>query len=966
MKKIIFSFGFLVLISSMQLSAQTIEADNTTLALTKLAQTQKQLLVEVAKAEGNKFSTIEKMFNLGMWDKALLEMKKLKPGSFDYKVLQTDYLILNNDFKAADNMVKELNKLQPKNPKVILFNAYLDMMAWKLPQAANICEQALKINPSSAIKMMLGKIKLLQKDYARALALAKEVQKSDSKNALAYQLEADVYFWDQHPELAEAPLKKSLEIDPFNADARFSYGYAIWRRIDATQLNAMAAQWEIALAVNPLHFQTHWHWGNGHTNLTYADYAQKDDDEVRKELIKADDLFKANKIQEAIDFTRTVEKKYPASVIPKLHRGSLYHAAFDMDRKSRLDSAENIFKQILAVKKHYGPAHNGLSAVIKSKRIPYLSQYDSITNRLLATKITDMENFIRVFPDATYYPGDIAKGMIWNQLNTAVVYFPFLSKGDNVFRVQPLHLDLATVMNSPSFRFNTTFDNRQWMDIRGVGSGAASIEYTERGAYMERNVLLHEYVHLFHGRVLTDDENRQVRKRYYTAMKEGRTLDYYSQNNESEYLAQTYPAYFEPEKVHPLDFKSMNTTADLKTKDPEMYAFLDKLVKKERAYLNGDKSVMASNWANVYLNLSNRVRMNNADLATKYLDTALTYDDKYLPAILAYAKINTGKRDFEAAEKWIKKAENINANYAPVYVAYADLAGAKQINKLLDDETAIKQQAEQLTKSYKLEDDYQELARVNILLREMYKKNALIPEAIAAADDYSKNGATVSTYLRDRIDDAKAFSASLKAANGYVDAIEVLRDLVAQKPQNFEYRNLYADALATHGNYKTAIETIKQAQRILAASGNARSDYNLRLAEFYSAGNQADSVNYYVNLIKSKSAQLKDNDKLRLARLLSSQKNSEEALKLINSVIVNSDPLLQADLDYTKAKVFENDGNQDQALLMYEQVLKSNPYQFSVYKYLINRYQSVNNTDKVTELLNKRAALKIQPGKLFN
>lgn len=307
MRKKIFSFGFLALIGAIQVSAQTTDPDNTALAFTKLEQARKQLLIDVTKP--NKAPVIEKMFDLGMWDKALLEMNKLKQGSFERKILEVDYLLLNNNFKSAEKIVSELNKLQPKNPKVILYNAYLQMQAWRLPQAAQICEQALKTNPSNELKLMLGKIKLLQKDYVKTLELAKEVQKNDPKDAQAFQLEADVYFWDQKPQLAEAPLKKSLEINPFNADARFSYGYAIWRRVDATQLNAMAAQWEIALAVNPLHFPTHWHWGNGHTNLTYADYAEKNDDEVRKALEKADELFKANKIQEAIDYTRTIEKK---------------------------------------------------------------------------------------------------------------------------------------------------------------------------------------------------------------------------------------------------------------------------------------------------------------------------------------------------------------------------------------------------------------------------------------------------------------------------------------------------------------------------------------------------------------------------------------------------------------------------------------------------------------------------------
>ena len=248
----------------------------------------------------------------------------------------------------------------------------------------------------------------------------------------------------------------------------------------------------------------------------------------------------------------------------------------------------------------------------------------------------------------------------------------------------------------------------------------------------------------------------------------------------------------------------------------------------------------------------------------------------------------------------------------------------------------------------------------------MYKKNALIPEAIEAADDYDKNGAIVSTYLRDRKDDAKAFSASLKASLGYAESVNILKNLVAQKPQNYEYRNLYADALAIHGDYKTAIETIRQAQRILAASGNDRADYNLRLAEFYVNTKQNDSVAYYSGLIKPKINQLRDVDKLRLVRLLSAQKSNEEADKLLNSVTVKSDPFLQADLDYTKAKVFENGGNLEQALLAYEQVLKNNPYQFSVYKHLIKQYQTLNKTDKVTELQNKKAALKIQPGKLFN
>ncbi len=940
---------------------QTISPDSTKQALEKLKQV-KMGLVNILPASKDKAHVLERMLELGLWDNVLTEIKKQKALTDDYKLLYADYYILNNDFKSAEKYVNQVYNTNKKKEKAVLLKAFLEMQAWKLPQAAQICENALKTNPSNKLKLMLGRVKLLQKDYKKALSLAKEVEAADRKNAAALMLEADVYFWDQKPQLAEAPLLKSIAIDPFNADARFSYGYAIWRRFDATLLNAMAAQWEVALAVNPLHFQTHWHWGNGHTNLTYADYAQPEDEQVRKELKPADELFQQNKLNEALDYTRKIQAKYPNSVLPLMHRGSLYHVAYDMDRKAGLDSAEHIFREILKRKRHYGPAHNGLSAVIKAKRIPYLSVYDSITNHLHQTKIKDMENFKRVFPDVSYYSGDMVKAMAWNQLYTSVVYFPFLTKGDNVFRIPPLHKDLAETMNSPYFRTSTTFDNRQWMDIRGVGSGAAAIEYVERGAYLERNVILHEYVHLFHGRVLTDAENRAIRAHYYKAMKEGRTLDYYSQNNESEYFAQTYPAYFEPVKVHPLDFKSMNTTNDLITKDPEMYQFIDALVKKERAYLSGKKEAMASNWAQVYLNLSQRSRMQDRDMAKKYLDTALTYDAKYLPAMLAYSGISISEKKLDDAEAWLKKAEQIDPNYAPIYAAYANLTKAKYDNNLIAKSEAIQKQADYLQKSYKMETDYSELARVNGQLREMYRSNGLYPEAIDAGLEYAKNGAAVSTYLRDRIDDANAFSASLKAELGYAEPVQVLRDLVTKKPQNYEYRNLLADALATQGKYDEAIKTINEAQRILAASNNSRTDYNMRLAEFYLAQGNKSKASEYINMVLSAKSPLRGADQLRMARLLAKSGDLQTAKQVFSKEKEGADMPSKADYAFTKAILSKADGSQGEYIQNLSQALQYNPYLFAAYKALRGAYTDTQATDQLKALDQNINNLKIKPG----
>lgn len=951
-------------------SGQSINPDDTRAANEALNQLQAGLRAQLkATADGKtRFVTVQRMLKVGMWKEASDAIRSMKKSSDDYRFLQSRYLILNNDYKGAEALVNAILSRDKDNADAIAEKAFLEIQAWRLSDAASLCESALKKNYSEKIQLMLGKARLLQKNYGAAMEIANDILNKNPLSSGAYLLKADVFFWNQQPELSEEPLKKSLEIDPFDANARFSYGYAIWRRIDATQLNAMAAQWEIALALNPLHFRTNWHWGNGHTNLTYADYAEADDDEVRSKLKSADEAYQQNDIKKAIAITREVEKGHPKSVIPLLYRGSFYYMAFNMDRGVRLDSAENIFRHILVMKKHYGPAHNALAQIIRSKRIPYLANYDSISYILNHTQINDMENFERVFTDMTYYQGGVVQAMVWNQMYTAKVYFPFLSRLGRTFHVPPLHHDLAETMNSTFFRTSTTFDNRQWMDIRGVGSGAAAIEYVERGAFEDRNVVLHEYVHLFHGTVLTDEENRQVRHHYYTAMKEKRTLDYYSQNNESEYFAQTFPAYFEKVKVHPLDFKSMNTTADLKTKDPEMYEFLDKLVKRHNAYLAGDKSAMASNWSQVYLGLSNgAVRAGNTQLAALYLDTALQYDKNYLPAFIAYANLHAGNKEWIKADEWLNRAKEINENYAPVYVAFASLTQKKTEEGLIERKQAVSEQISYLKKATSLEDDYQEAAKVAIQLRELYKNNSMVGEAIKVADDYAENGPGVSTYLRDRKDDAAAFAAVLRSSLGYADALNVLKDLVEKKPQNYGYRNFYADALASNGAYDKAIATLNEAQRILAASGNARSDYDLRLASYYNQTGQKDSAMSLVQGFLQKQPSLQKEDNLKYIELLATTGNAQKANELFGKVSAKGEPYFISEYNVTKGILEKLNGRADNSTTAFEEAIDANPYSLRAYQLLADNYKAANQQEKLKSLIAKLKSLDISPSqKIIN
>lgn len=912
-----------------------------------------------------------KLLNLGLWNEAEAVLKTIPRRDDGTQLVRARHLFLNNEFQAAEETIADLLNRNPKNRDALIFKAKLKIEAWSLKEAAQICLQLLETNEhDDEAKLLLGRIKLLEKDYTSALKWAKEVQTWNPNNAEAYLLESDVHFWNQKPELAEEPLRKCLTIDPLNADARFNYGYMIWRRVDATLLDDMAAQWELALEINPLHYVTHWHWGNGHTNLTYADYIHTTDDAVRKELKTADSLISENRIADGIALTREIEKKYRESVLPAMLCGSAFYMAYDMDRKTRLDSAQAIFLSILKKKKHYGPAHNALAAVIKQKRIAYLAAFDSLDAVIKNTKITDPKNYTKIFPNVTYYPGDRVQKMVWMQLHASTAYFPLLAKMNRKYVIPPLHIDLAIAMKSPFFRQATTFDNRQWMDIRGVGSGASGIEYVVRGAYLERNVVLHEYTHLFHGQVFTDQEKRRVRQLYYNAMANNLTLDYYSANNESEYLAQTYNAYFEPVKVHPLNHKSMNTTGDLKSKDPQLYAFLDSLVQRQKAYLAGDRQTLASNWAQIYINLAEQTmkkKLNDstASAAAAFLDTALVWDKNYLPAYLGYARLQTRNKKFKDAENLLKKAEQLDSHYALIYSAYANLIEARLQKGKIAKEVAIKLQERYYKKALSLEEDLAIRAQMNREFREFYLRNSLIPEAIAVAKNYAKTAPTVSTYLRDRRDEALAFANWLTGSLGYSEGpVAEFEKLVSLKPQHYFLRGYFADVLAANGQYEKAIEVLEEALRIQKAAGNPNPEFILKVAEYHLAMNNLELAKKAFEPIMTGKIEVTD-DKFRLTRVYAGLGEVAIAEKEMHKIEKPQSPQKKSEFHFTLGKIWQVKGNPKKASKAFKKAVAANPYHLSARLNLIKNLVQWGKIKEALKFAEQVKKLSLQPGPAF-
>ena len=909
--------------------------DDVSQAQNRLEQERSKVLEQLE--QGADAKQLQQAVDLGLWKRADQYLETVSEPSADVKLVKARLLLKKHQYKKAEQYVQSVLEADPDNRSARILQARLAIQAWNLQQATGIAKKLLDEKEQDArAGYILGDIALLNRKQKKAMEWAQKIQNWDSQYAGGYLLEAEVQFWKQDPAAAESALKRALQLEPFNPDARFSYGYAIWRRVDATQLDDMAAQWNLALEVDPLHYLTNWHFGNGHTNLTYADYAQPTDSVVNARLDKADSLLATGKVDAAIDMTRDVGSDYSESVLPAMMRGSVFYMHYNMERRARLDSAQSIFQHILDRKQNYGPAHNGLAAVIKQRQFSYLDGYEKLEKRIAETEVPEAGSvFYEVFKDAHYYPGDRVKKMIAQQVGPSKAYLPMISKFGSDFAIPPLHVDLAEAMDASYFRHATTFDNRQWMDIRGVGSGATGIEYLERGAHWERNVLAHEYAHLYHGRILTNKESRRIRELYYSAMQDGQALDYYASNNESEYFAQGYAGFLSKKKVHPLNHKSMNTRAYIKKEDPALYAFVDSLVTKQRAYLNGNKQVFDDNWAQTHLSLAQQIeRSGEVERAAAHLDTALTYSDDYLPALLAYAELESRRGRFKQAEEYVSKAEQLNAGYAPIYTTKAYNLHQKALQEKLPPKQAIEQQEPLLSKAFNQETDLSVRAQVNRTYRQRLYHYGKFPEAIEAAERYLEDAPTVSTYLRDRKEQAEAFKYNLRSQLGYYDQpVSYFKDLVAQNPQNFEYRRIYADVLYRAGQLDQAQKVLEEGQRILKSANEGRPGYSLRLGRLYAA--MEDTARARQEMAGINTQQLSTGERLLQAEVYIQLAEVEKSDSILNSMDEAKLPAMKANKQYLRGRQAVAANDTSKAVNHYRSAIEHNPYHRQAQKQLI-------------------------------
>ncbi|MBD1396926.1 hypothetical protein H9Q13_07100 [Pontibacter sp. JH31] len=294
--------------------------------------------------------------------------------------------------------------------------------------------------------------------------------------------------------------------------------------------------------------------------------------------------------------------------------------------------------------------------------------------------------------------------------------------------------------------------------------------------------------------------------------------------------------------------------------------------------------------------------------------------------MLAYAALRQRQLDFAGARDWLSKAKAVNKSYAPIYVAEAELLEARRRAGKMTRRRAVLEQGLLYDKALLLENDLLTRARIQEAFREFYASYGMLPEAVRVAADYVREAPSVSTYLRDRRDEAQAYASWLRGTAGpSPEAERTLAAQVARKPQHYDLRQQHAEVLATQGKYKEAIATLEEAQRILTAAGTPRPGYMVRLANWHlHLGNPEAARSVLAPLLTGKAKAR--GEAYLLARVYARLGETEKAMEELRKQPVQDTPAQSADFLYASAKVWESQNELKRARKAYEAALRANPY----------------------------------------
>ncbi len=539
-------------------------------------------------------------------------------------------------YPAADSILGAVLDDDPEHVEALLTRALLLRRQYRFDEFAKILERLDSLTSRSAqARLLEGRYALDRMDFAAANTIYREILHADPGSAEARLGLAEIAFWEDRPAEAHELLEEALSIDPLLAVAhllasrvhREAQSTDEWRTsvIRAVEVDSLFADGHAALAtvlrnggslegayrhaqlaieLDPFSQDAHSYLGNGGSLIDYDSVpADPNDFDGRVgELLALGDGFLLNRrYDEASDPFHEALAMDPGNVVALMGLGAAHYHQGDYE------AALGWFGQILSEHPGYGLAHYGVSYALKRMKDRVLVGLDEMRAVFAQQDAPEPPGLREVFPDYEGLDEELQKIV---RLSVAPFsnYLPALAVAGATFHLLPFHKLLWQSPSKERTKGARTFDLRLWDDVKGQGGfHAVGGEEWVRDVRIQRwNVVTHEFTHQVHG-MFPDDLRAEIVRLFQAAKAERRTLDYYADFNEMEYLAQAAEAFISEVKFIDQRGTSKHTRASLGARDPSLFEFLGRVNARDgyrdvevRAYrqkgntLIGDGDVVAA------------------------------------------------------------------------------------------------------------------------------------------------------------------------------------------------------------------------------------------------------------------------------------------------------------------------------------------------------------------------------------
>jgi len=537
-----------------------------------------------------------------------------RPASYELRCRMAALRMQAGRYEEADSTLQQLLAEDPHQLEPLLALTSLRRRQYRFGDAALSLAQAFVLAPESPrVVLLTGRLALDRMDLVAAETIFAGLLERDPYSAEAILGLAEVAFWtDRHGDAREL-LQQAPTLDPSLASAhllaarihREAQATAEWR---ASVLGAVAADSlsaaahaalasalrsdgnleeayrhaQLAIELDPFSQAAHSYLGNGGSLLGYdsvpADPGEFDG-RVGELLALGDGHLLGRRYREALAPFHEVLASDPGNAVALMGIGTAHYHLGDYE------TALGWFERILADHPGYGLAHYGISYALRRMRDRVIVGLDEMRALFEQRDAPEPPGLREVFPDYERLDEELQK-IVRLSVEPFSNYLPALAVAGATFHLLPFHKLLWQSPHKEHTRGTRTFDLRLWDDVKGQGGFHAlgGEEWVRDVRYQRWNVVTHEFTHQVHG-MFPARLRAEVARLFQIAKAERRTLDYYADFNEMEYLAQAAEAFISEVKFKDQRGTSKHTRDHLRVKDPALFELLGRVNRRD-SYLD--------------------------------------------------------------------------------------------------------------------------------------------------------------------------------------------------------------------------------------------------------------------------------------------------------------------------------------------------------------------------------------------